>query len=1770
MTNETVTKSKRFYCVSLTPDICKTPVGASTPPLPYTIVGEFADATGASPNVKSHSDSVILHGRTRIPSVKGDAPGKAGGVKSGTVGKQVETKAFSSNHHANGADLVQVGREVWMNARNTVGKIYERGGESARPLLVTLSKHADAAVAAAGDTLESAAQSYLDDYSAPMHAGAEVMMEAGGKMVVAGGTAVGAGAVMTTTGVGAAVGAPAAAVGTGVVHAGGSIAVKGAMVETAATVLDHGAGYILTGKIPDLSGAALALAARVAQGVGLRKLGPLGSWLGSKSKGASDRLIKATAPGHKPRMPAPPKPPSKPPTRHADDGKSKGKKGQKSEPPSECCPKNKGPANKRVKGKKPIHFGTGQEVLHQIDFVTTGVNTIDWTRCYRSGAETEDWGMLGARWSTAFTTSVSLTEQGCVVHDETGRALRLPHLASGQSHDERKEGFILKREDADRFSLTWRDGSCDIFVRGIDGWLPHGYDGVNPMLDAGAPLRAERFVLVRSAARDGRGFSVAVWPEALPGELMLRVAGDDGTVLEAIREEAYASGRADAIPGAPQAGMPDTHGRPRIGRVEEVLGDGTRICHVRYGYVTDPGPVPGLQTASDARQDPIPLARSFNLTSQTDALGHTRTYAYHHHLLTACTSYTGFAQVVEWISLAALRARWAGSALDDAALATEYPITRDTSYQARAIASRAADGSEGAGLAIHYLDIDTSRVCENGDVLDYTFNANWLVTGISRVTDGRSTSLGRRDWDSNGMLLAETDSMGHTTRYTYDAAGNLTSSRDAAGYITRIAYDEANQAVAITDPMGHVSTRSYDAAGRLSSVTNALGHVTGYHYDDKGRLVEQIDAKGGVSRFEYDKASRLRTAIDCSGSATRYHYDERGRIAAVIEPEAAPGEQTRYTYDALGRLTTLTRPDGTAENYVYDAADNLLAHTDAMGHQTRFRYNGQGLLIERIDAIGQTVRYRYDIALRLVELANAKDEPYLLAYNADGELTSETGFDGKITNYSYDKSGQLTASECAGQRTELIRDSRGLLVAKTNADGIVRFAYDELGRMVAVAAPQAEHRFEYDALSQLVEERVAYYLVALPVVPAVDGSRVPDASFMMTHVYDELGNRIRTTLPNGRRVDTLRYGSGHWHGTLWQGESIVDVESDARHRERKRHLGRGDVAKRLIATREYDPQSRVVRMTLMHGAESTPGRTLRDRVFSYDDVGNLLAIDQDANPHTAALKKFVYTYDPVGQLLAAAQPDLIEQNSFDATGNLIEKSPFSRHQSTLTAPTDIAAEPLPVSANHLAVYRAYNYRYDNQGNVVAKRFKSPRATAADYDLALEYDRDDRIRYVIRNENQVRTHAEYFYDGFSRRIAKRVIEKFQHDMPYPKRDIRNGFRENLTLFVWDGDVLTQELSESDTSTYLYEPNSFIPIARITSLEGYKRLACRKTGIPEYDDVSELSSNNVNIDRAKKEATDFHIWPVRSSGLHSSDDVVKDIVLKSPIIESEEEDKKAWLKKQEIANSIGHDDRIAYYNCDQLGTPRELLDKAGKTLWISCSKVWGGAICKSLNDDISIEINKSRQPLRFQGQYDDAETGLFYNRYRFYDPDSARYFSQDPVGLLGGLNGYSYAPNPTGWIDPLGLAKSCPKNPECDPCFGKDPAAEARSWQGQGDYPGVDFYENKVIRKHTIFYSLYPGDAPGFAVTNHTLKRAAGDPAKFARLLQVVPGTDRNTGLPRKIRTQVKVYRVLEDICVGKGKALAQNPATHGKGGGVQYFISPSDVSRLSINGKKRDI
>nr|WP_237403061.1 RHS repeat-associated core domain-containing protein [Pseudomonas sp. MWU318] len=118
---------------------------------------------------------------------------------------------------------------------------------------------------------------------------------------------------------------------------------------------------------------------------------------------------------------------------------------------------------------------------------------------------------------------------------------------------------------------------------------------------------------------------------------------------------------------------------------------------------------------------------------------------------------------------------------------------------------------------------------------------------------------------------------------------------------------------------------------------------------------------------------------------------------------------------------------------------------------------------------------------------------------------------------------------------------------------------------------------------------------------------------------------------------------------------------------------------------------------------------------------------------------------------------------------------------------------------------------------------------------------------------------------------------------------------------------------------------------------------------------------------------------------------------------------------------------YYQLDHLGTPQELTDYSGEIVWSAQYDAYGKVAAITLAGEDYLD-----QSLRFQGQYFDAESGLHYNRHRYYDPRLGRYLTPDPIKLAGGLNQYRYVPNPTGWVDPLGLTSNCPppNRPGCE--------------------------------------------------------------------------------------------------------------------------------------------
>ncbi|MET1080333.1 MAG: RHS repeat-associated core domain-containing protein [Pseudomonas sp.] len=333
----------------------------------------------------------------------------------------------------------------------------------------------------------------------------------------------------------------------------------------------------------------------------------------------------------------------------------------------------------------------------------------------------------------------------------------------------------------------------------------------------------------------------------------------------------------------------------------------------------------------------------------------------------------------------------------------------------------------------------------------------------------------------------------------------------------------------------------------------------------------------------------------------------------------------------------------------------------------------------------------------------------------------------------------------------------------------------------------------------------------------------------------------------------------------------------------------------------------------------------------------------------------------------------------------------------LLTPAEAAADPSTWGGNkpnRLLVWEEHRYAYDAWGNCVEKK-SGPHSVRS-----FEWDAEHQLTRATVTRQQGRflhtEHWGYDYDPFGRRIAKYRLNptKASHSRPW--------LDSGTTHFSWDGNRLLQERQGDKQTLYIYEPESFVPLALVRS---------HHTPAPLEQDIALPAEWRGLLERHPEQwAAIVGAMPHKLAAMQPSANPAADTT-KSPV-------------------------EVFYVHTDHLGTPRELTDTQGQIVWTASYKAWGNTAKiehppqrvmvkngNTLAERWQAQSNPLEQNLRFQGQYFDPETGLHYNRFRHYDPDCGRFVSQDPIGLAGGANNYQYAPNPVTWIDPLGLTP-CP--------------------------------------------------------------------------------------------------------------------------------------------------
>lgn len=1342
-------------------------------------------------------------------------------------------------------------------------------------------------------------------------------------------------------------------------------------------------------------------------GAGASKLGQMMGRAGNQMDDLHDRLKAAAARRREPAGPSQ-QPASTPAvtrtnssndSRGDGDSKNEGKEGRdgvagktdgKAMPPCQSC----------TLGGRPVNIISGAKLLEgpeDLDFVLDAPLPLVWQRTYLSSNAQVGW--LGQGWSVPIAFRLEPQADSIDFIDMQGRRTRFPLLAVGERFFSKYEHTTLQRNLRNQYEVISPDGLRLIF-------------GLGEHQRVSVAQRDEDEA--RQAEQDA-----ADWQQLL--ETQSTWCGDQ--------------------PLPPRTPVDPDQRPPQVDHLCLLGMIDINHNHLRLHYRAD-GTPRHLDTSSGRRlgfvfdrskaQQPR-LTHMVELFGEPDAKGYYRREQQH------------------WLVEYRFNAEGDLTEVRDG----DGQLCRTFAWHNHIMVEHAEPG----GLVSSY---QWNHHTPKGRVLINTTNQgeSWTFdydeeSGCTLVTDASGRQ--QRYWyDNDKNLISQIDAVGGETRHERDAYGNLISVTDPAGNITRHRYDAQGnlvaviqpdgaryqlrwhehwrKPVAIIDPLGRTTQYRYDERGNLISVTDANGAETEYQLDSRGLPKILIDAHSGHKRLEYDAQGRLLAYTDCSGNRTHYSYDQQGRLASVTD---ALGHNTQYGYQRINRsdrLTTIRHADGASERFAYDPLGRLIAHHDPLGRVTQYHLDAQGRPLQRIDALGHSLRYEYDVHGRLVRLHNENNARYHFAWDALDRLVAEQGFDGRRIDYRYDPAGALIES------ADGVPVGAALLGRDVNTPLLrTRYQRDALGRLLdkfsyktgTGGQPELAHsRYQYDAAGQLVcarnnQARVElFYNQAGQLARETLYSRGGQSS-ELRHSYDLLGNRESTTLPDGRQLNTLTYGSGHVHQINLDFQVICDFERDALHRETSRSQGA------LHSRFDLDPLGRLLRSQANlqqqatepmagHGAgEPTQGQRIARR-YRYDEAGQLLGIDDRRTGNTR------YGYDALGRLLSAQAPQASEVFAFDPAHNLMQPEEAQQQEALLNkttwteeewaayvqanlhnpvfnllmTPAEMQAEPSAWGAskpNRLTVWQEHRYAYDTWGNCIEKK------SGAHTQRHLHWDAEHQLSRVTHIRQQDRfTHTEhwgYDYDPFGRRIAKYRLD--------PNNDKRNRpwLDDQTTHYTWDGNRLLQERQGNKHQLYVYEPQSFVPLALVRSEASNDDPTQKPEGLAaEYQTLKELHPE-------EWEATLNKMPRKLAATIRQLDQPAQ--ANDSPV-------------------------EILYYHTDHLGTPRELTDSEGHITWAATYKAWGNtakiehpprlvtsADGNTLTQHWEQQEDPIEQNLRFQGQYFDAETGLHYNRFRYYDPDCGRFISQDPIGLLGGVNNYQYAANPVGWVDPLGLCK-CPKD------------------------------------------------------------------------------------------------------------------------------------------------
>ncbi|MFF8654103.1 DUF6531 domain-containing protein [Streptomyces huasconensis] len=853
-------------------------------------------------------------------------------------------------------------------------------------------------------------------------------------------------------------------------------------------------------------------------------------------------------------------------------------------------------------------------------------------------------------------------------------------------------------------------------------------------------------------------------------------------------------------------------------------------------------------------------------------------------------------------------------------------------------------------------------------------------------TEARGTMLVSYGYDEKGHLAELFNSSALPMRFTYDEVGRITSWTDRNDTTYSYTYDEQGRVIRTEGSDGFLSgTLSYEDAARTTKVTDSLGHSTIYEHNESFHLIRTTDPLGHTTHQEWDTEHRLTAIRDELGNVTTFRYDELGNPTAVIRPD---GRETTTQYNQLGLPETLVDPNGIVWQQTYDdrgnrtavidragatthfawnAAGHLTSVTDALGSTTAIRCNPAGLPVQITDPLGNATSYKRDAFGRSIAITDPLGATTRLEWTVEGRPARHIAADGTVESWTYDGEGNCTSHTDATDATTRSEYTHfDLLAAHTGPDGTRHvYTHDTERRLIRVTNPQGLHwSYTYDPAGHLTAEADfdGRTLVYTRNAAGLLTARTNTLGQTTHYAHDVLGRVVRKEADG--QVTTYEYEP---NGQLAQaiGPSVTLT---------RQHDQMGNLTSETVngrtTTYEYDILGRRTSRTTPTGASST---------ITYDIAANVAEL-------TTAGRTVSFERDSAGQeLVRHIGAAVTVASAFDTQGRLISQS--------ATGPN-----------NQRIQGRSYRYRGD--GHLISlddilsgtRRFDldgAGRVTAVEAaNWSERYAYDEAGNQI--DASWPASHPDHEATGprayAGTRITRAGNVRYEHDALGRitlRQKTRLSRKPDTWRYTWDAEDRLSSVTTADGTVWLYQ---YDPLGRRIAKQ---RLADDGASVAEQTDFtwdgSTLCEQTTTCAEPQYRVT--LTWDHQGM---------------QPLTQTERITS-ADASQEEI------DSRFFAIVTDLVGTPTELLDESGNIAWRARSTLWGTTSWTANSTTYT--------PLRFPGQYFDPETGLHYNYFRHYDPETARYLTPDPLGLAPAPNPTTYVHNPLTWVDYLGLAPGC---------------------------------------------------------------------------------------------------------------------------------------------------